>query len=79
MRNPGERGGDRRRVAFFREFIAEEAVELVAFDDVQGRARDVVALLVARDDEAGARMDGDVRLAEAIAEAGGGAAVGGEA
>ena len=71
--------GDRRRIDLARQLVAEEAVELPVAHDVQRRGRNVVALLIARGDEAGAHVDADVRLAEPVAEHRRAAAVGRDA
>ena len=47
VRNPRQRLGDGRRIDFARQLVAEEAVELPVAHDVQRRARNVVALLIA--------------------------------
>ena len=79
VRDPGEGVGDGSGVFLLGQLVAQESVELGVLDDVDRRARHVVALLVAGDDEAGARVHGEVGLAEAVAEHGGGAAVGRDA
>ena len=76
MWNPRQRIGNRRGIDLTRQLVAQEAVELVILDDVEGSAGDVVALLIACRDEAGAHVDADLRLPEAITEHRGGAAVG---
>ena len=68
MGNPGERLGDGRRVFLPGQLIAQETVKLVVFNDMNRRAGDVLSLLVAGGDETRARIDGEIGLAEAMAE-----------
>src|SRR4051794_17989048 len=76
---PRERFGGRRRIFFLRLERGEETVELPIAHDVQGRRRNVLALLIARCDKAGAWIDADGRLAKAVAQHRGVAAVRGNA
>ena len=78
MRNPNERGGNFRRFFFARQNDWAEAVVLIVADDMQRRGGNVVALLVAGGDDAGARIDAEEGLAEAVADWRHGFAVGGD-
>src|SRR5690606_13170362 len=57
----------------------EEAVEMIAADDVQRRRGNVLPLLVAGGNHAGADVDADVGLTETVAEDGGVSSIGGYA
>ena len=79
MRQPRQRLGDRRRIFFFGQEIGEEAVELAVAHEVQRRRGDVLALLVARGDETGAKIHADVGLPKTVAEHGRAASIRGDA
>ena len=75
---PGQRLRDASRIHFARFLVAEKSIELGVADDVERRAGNVVALLIAGGNETGADVDADVRLPESVSQNGGATAVGGD-
>src|SRR5687768_13283320 len=68
MRQPSEGIGDRCWVLLLRQESGEKAVETSGLDYVQRCGGDIVALLIARSDQSGPRVDGDEWLAQTAGE-----------